>query len=667
MPTFTFAPHSTAQPVSWGSPLIWSGFVVPNAPDADVLIPAITEQSVGLLSYQILIGANSAYAVNSLDMAGNSLGLQGNLSVTNGFTLDSAQLALAGGTLSVGSFQNLHSGTIQSEVVGSPIGNDIQGTGSMINAGSINGNDLILSFAGFQNLGLLDAQTRLFLDVTGPTGGFANLSNSILSGGTYQTEGSFTLNIGGSIVTDAANIELDGTDAVISTTASNGDNDRLQSTLQTIAPSGLLTLGDTTYTTVNTLAVQGTIDLASATGLATLSPAELDVAATGQIAGSGLITGPVVNDGVIVASLQPDFPPEGPGDLVFLSSITGSGSLVIAAGAAIFNGAENIQVSNTIELAGTVSENVHFIDGSGTLVLDYPESSYTGTIIPTASGDAIVLSGVSFSSITGFSYFGNSAGGVLALDQPGGSIDLNFAGNLVTSDFTVTAGPQQFSSTPPNVLIIEDPSPCFAAGSHIMTASGEMRVEDLSVGDFVLTTSGEALPITWIGRRKISCRGHPHPKTVEPVRIARGAFAPHVPNRALLLSPDHAVFTDGVLIPVKYLINDLTIVQIAMNEVTYYHVELSRHDVLLAEGLPVKSYLDTGDRRNFENTDGAIQLFPDFSLAANCASTVWDAFAYAPLAVAGTEVTAVRQQLARRARALRDQPAEQRHRRTHAS
>jgi collagen type I/II/III/V/XI/XXIV/XXVII alpha len=44
-------------------------------------------------------------------------------------------------------------------------------------------------------------------------------------------------------------------------------------------------------------------------------------------------------------------------------------------------------------------------------------------------------------------------------------------------------------------------------------------------------------------------------------------------------------------------------VQVAVDAVTYFHVELPRHDVLLAEGLAAESYLDTGNRSVFANAD----------------------------------------------------------------
>ena len=102
------------------------------------------------------------------------------------------------------------------------------------------------------------------------------------------------------------------------------------------------------------------------------------------------------------------------------------------------------------------------------------------------------------------------------------------------------------------------------------------------------------------------------------MRVRAGAFDDAQPSRDLWLSPDHAVHVDGVLIPIKHLLNGTSIAQVAVDEVIYYHVELPHHDVLLAEGLPAESYLDTGDRRSFDNSAQAIRggevirLHPDF-------------------------------------------------------
>ena len=139
--------------------------------------------------------------------------------------------------------------------------------------------------------------------------------------------------------------------------------------------------------------------------------------------------------------------------------------------------------------------------------------------------------------------------------------------------------------------------------TRIRVAGGTVPVEELCIGQpvLVLSPDGRLVPkaIVWIGHRSVDCRHHPSPHLVWPVRIRAGTFGGEVPCRDLFLSPDHAVFVDGALIPVKHLINDGSIEQIPMDKVTYFHIELQEHSVLLAEDLPTESYLETGDRSKF--------------------------------------------------------------------
>ena len=161
------------------------------------------------------------------------------------------------------------------------------------------------------------------------------------------------------------------------------------------------------------------------------------------------------------------------------------------------------------------------------------------------------------------------------------------------------------------------------------TSEGDVAVETLAFGDLVLTCGGALVPAQWIGYRHVNCRRHPKPEKVWPVRVAAGAFDDNLPHRDLWLSPDHAVYVDDVLIPIKHLINGTSIAQIPTEQITYYHIELPQHDVLLAEGLPAESYLDTGDRSNFANGGQPIALHPDFS------ARMWEAMGCAPLIVTG--------------------------------
>lgn len=139
---------------------------------------------------------------------------------------------------------------------------------------------------------------------------------------------------------------------------------------------------------------------------------------------------------------------------------------------------------------------------------------------------------------------------------------------------------------------------CYAAGSAILMTRGEVAVEHLRVGDLVPgLVSGRLRRVRWIGRR--------HIRSAAAVRVRASAFGPGQPHRDLLLSPDHAVCAGGVLIPVRHAINGASVVRERVGKVTYFHIELADeegtavHDVLLAEGLPAESYLDTGNRGAF--------------------------------------------------------------------
>ena len=195
---------------------------------------------------------------------------------------------------------------------------------------------------------------------------------------------------------------------------------------------------------------------------------------------------------------------------------------------------------------------------------------------------------------------------------------------------------------PDYTFTVLDDVACFRQGTLLKTPKGLTAVENLAVGDMVCTSVSGLSSIAWIGYRHVDCRHHPKPEQVWPVRVSTDAFGCGLPCRDLWLSPDHAVLLNDVLIPIKHLINGTTIVQVPMDEVTYYHIELPQHDVLLAEGLPAESYLDVGDHTNFENGGQVMRLFPDFATPALDIATVWEAKGCAPLIVHGPELEAVR-------------------------
>jgi hypothetical protein len=185
------------------------------------------------------------------------------------------------------------------------------------------------------------------------------------------------------------------------------------------------------------------------------------------------------------------------------------------------------------------------------------------------------------------------------------------------------------------LVTVEPGAPCYRSGTRILTHRGEVAVEALRVGDLVHTVLADALaPIIWTGRREVHCARHPQPQKVWPVRIAAGAFGPGRPHTDLFLSPDHAIYVYAVLIPVKHLINGSSIAQVPVDRVSYHHVELAQHDVLLAGGLPAESFLDLRDGANYAHRPGPTRLYPDYS------ARMWEAFGCARLIVTGPELAA---------------------------
>jgi hypothetical protein len=160
---------------------------------------------------------------------------------------------------------------------------------------------------------------------------------------------------------------------------------------------------------------------------------------------------------------------------------------------------------------------------------------------------------------------------------------------------------------------------CFASGSRILTARGEIAVEFLRSSDRLITHDGRELPIKWIGWRRVNIAAHPEPGKVAPIRIAQGALGENAPQRDLLVSPDHAMYLNGSFIPASALVNGANITQMQTSDVAYYHVELDEHAIILAEGAATESFLEREDNRSyFSNSRDATTLHPELRTGAVC-------------------------------------------------
>jgi len=153
---------------------------------------------------------------------------------------------------------------------------------------------------------------------------------------------------------------------------------------------------------------------------------------------------------------------------------------------------------------------------------------------------------------------------------------------------------------------------CYCSGTLITTAAGDVPVEDLKIGDRLLTSSGRVRPVKWIGRRSYSSRFAKSQKHLLPICITAGALDEAIPARDLWVSPHHAVFIDGVLIEARDLVNDASIFRadVLEGDITYIHVELEDHDVILANGAWSETFLDDGSRGMFHNAEEFAALYP---------------------------------------------------------
>jgi autotransporter passenger strand-loop-strand repeat protein len=220
-----------------------------------------------------------------------------------------------------------------------------------------------------------------------------------------------------------------------------------------------------------------------------------------------------------------------------------------------------------------------------------------------SGGGTIDLRGLVFSS--GGMASLNSSTDVLTVTEGGVSSFVTLVGDY-TGEFFNLANDGLFGTE-----VTAEGTPCYCRGTLILTDRGEVAVEDLRIGDLLVTPAGEMRPIRWIGRRSYSGRFAAGNRDVLPVRIAKDALAAGVPRRDLFVSPLHAMFLDGVLIPAFALVNGASITQAAsVDQVEYFHLELETHDVIIAEGAASESFLDDDSRGMFHNAADYRRLYP---------------------------------------------------------
>jgi hypothetical protein len=163
----------------------------------------------------------------------------------------------------------------------------------------------------------------------------------------------------------------------------------------------------------------------------------------------------------------------------------------------------------------------------------------------------------------------------------------------------------------------------YCAGTLIRTDAGDIPVQRLAIGDRVITLSGAAEPIQWIGRRSYTVR-FMRPSQ-RPIVFRAGSLGDGIPRRDLRVSPSHCMLMGGILVPAAALVNGLTIVRDKdCRRVDYVHVELAEHRAIWAEGALSETFVDEDQSRlMFHNASEFAELYPDAPRpSASCAPRV---------------------------------------------
>ncbi len=304
----------------------------------------------------------------------------------------------------------------------------------------------------------------------------------------------------------------------------------------------------------------------------------------GTLAGGTLQAASINFDGTVTGAGVVDAP-----------SITVFGTLEAAGGRLVLSGnvdngaALGIGQGAILEIGGTVGNApVNFEGIDGDLLLDNAAGG-SFNVAQMTLGDAIDLAGIAPSLVS------------VPASSGGTGYILNTQGNTIEQFGIVLSDPAQHISLVSDghggsLITVDGVLPCFARGTGILGPQGYRPVESLRPNDPVITARGERRPVRWIGWRTLDL-GPGAARPARPVLIMPNAFGPGRPQKVLRLSPSHCVYMDGMLIPVTHLVNGATILHEAgAQAATYFHIELDRHDILLADGLACESYFDDGNR-----------------------------------------------------------------------
>lgn len=174
---------------------------------------------------------------------------------------------------------------------------------------------------------------------------------------------------------------------------------------------------------------------------------------------------------------------------------------------------------------------------------------------------------------------------------------------------------------------VEAASPCFTPGTMIATPRGAVAIERLRIGDRVITRDNGLQVIRWIGHRDMPVSALSANAHLAPVRIAKGALGNDLPERDMMLSPNHRILVANdktalhfdeteVLVAAKHLTGLIGVGTVCSVATTYLHLMFDHHEVILSDGTwsesfqpDVQTLAGIGNAQRLELQE----LFPDLA------------------------------------------------------
>jgi len=177
---------------------------------------------------------------------------------------------------------------------------------------------------------------------------------------------------------------------------------------------------------------------------------------------------------------------------------------------------------------------------------------------------------------------------------------------------------------------IENIIPCFTPGTMIATPRGEVAAEHLKAGDKIITRDNGIQEIRWVGQKAMGWQDLHVNAHLKPVLITQGSLGNGLPERDMLVSPNHRVLVANdrtalyfdeheVLVAAKHLVSSAGISAIDSAGTTYIHFMFDRHEVVLSNGAWTESF-QPGDYTlkgmgNAQRNE-IFELFPDLKSEA---------------------------------------------------